>query len=99
MHISAATVNDRIMRLPLLAPDRLTGRWRQARTDESQTPIAYLEACVTCWYRTVTLGYNSEAVLRLLRKRGWARTTFYRSVEIGAERIAGYLNNRGVAVR
>ena len=38
-------------------------------------------------------------VRALLRKRGWSRTTFYRSVDTGAERIASYLNARGVAVR
>jgi len=38
-------------------------------------------------------------VRALLRKRGWSRTTFYRSVETGADRIASYLNARAVAVR
>jgi hypothetical protein len=38
-------------------------------------------------------------VRSLLRKRGWSRTTLYRSVETGAERIAVWLNKRGVAVR
>jgi len=35
-------------------------------------------------------------VRALLRKRGWSRTTFYRSVESGVERIAVYLNAHGV---
>jgi len=38
-------------------------------------------------------------VRALLRKRGWSRTTFYRSVETGADRIASYLNTRAVTVR
>jgi len=33
-----------------------------------------------------------------MRKRGWSRSTFYRSVDTGAERIAARINARGIAV-
>jgi hypothetical protein len=35
----------------------------------------------------------------LLAKRGWSRSTFYRSVDRGSARIAEYLNARSVTVR
>ena len=38
-------------------------------------------------------------VRRLLRKRGWSRSTFYRTVDSGSARIADHLNARTVAVR
>ena len=44
------------------------------------------------------VGYG-RPLRALMRKRGWSRSTFYRSVEYGAERIAGHLNAHGVAVR
>jgi hypothetical protein len=40
-----------------------------------------------------------RSLSRFLRKRNWSRTTFLRAVETGAERIADYLNSRGVQVR
>ena len=40
-----------------------------------------------------------RAPRQMMRKRGWARTTFYRSVDTGAGRIVAYLNARGVTVR
>ncbi len=36
---------------------------------------------------------------RMLRKRGWSRSTFYRCVDGGSKRIADYLNQRSVTVR
>ena len=36
---------------------------------------------------------------RMLRKRGWSRSTFYRCVDSGSKRIADYLNQRSVTVR
>ncbi len=36
---------------------------------------------------------------RMLRQRGWSRSTFYRCVDSGSKRIADYLNQRSVTVR
>ena len=36
---------------------------------------------------------------RMLRKRGWSRSTFYRCVDGGSKRNADYLNQRSVTVR
>lgn len=52
--------------------------------------------CLLAWGFCVAYGRPLRA---LMRKRGWSRSTFYRSVETGAERIAVHLNARGVVVR
>ena len=44
------------------------------------------------------VGYG-RPLRRLLRKRGWSRSTFYRAVDSGSARIAAYLNARGATVR
>jgi hypothetical protein len=38
-------------------------------------------------------------VRKVLARRGWSRTTFYRKLDSGAARIAAILSERGVAVR
>ena len=52
--------------------------------------------CLLAWAACIAFG---RPLARELRKRGWARSTFLRRAESGAERIAGYLNERGVLVR
>ena len=36
---------------------------------------------------------------RMMRQRGWSRTTFYKAVDTGSGRIADHLNKRAVMVR
>ena len=36
---------------------------------------------------------------RMLRQKGWSRTTFYKAVDNGSQRIADHLNKRAVMVR
>ncbi len=52
--------------------------------------------CLGVWALAVARGIP---VRRVLRRRGWAPSTFYRRVDSGAVRIAGILGQRGVAVR
>ncbi len=52
--------------------------------------------CLLAWGFCVAYG---KPLRRLMRQRGWSRSTFYRSVKSGAERIADYLNQRSVTVR
>ena len=52
--------------------------------------------CLAAWSMAVARGIP---VRRVLRKRGWNASTFYRGVRAGSARIAGILAERGVAVR
>jgi hypothetical protein len=47
------------------------------------------------WGFSVAYG---RPVRRMLRKRGWSRSTFYRYVDTGSGRIADHLNARSVTV-
>jgi hypothetical protein len=38
-------------------------------------------------------------VRKVLRQRGWSKSTFYRKLDGGAARIAAILGERGVVVR
>ncbi len=52
--------------------------------------------CLAAWALAAASGLPLRKVLR---KRGWSRTTFYRKIDAGAARIAVILAERGVAVR
>ena len=52
--------------------------------------------CLLAWAFTVAYG---RSLRRLMHTRGWSRSSFYRSVEDGAERIASHLNRQGAKVR
>ena len=52
--------------------------------------------CLLAWAFHVAYG---KPLRRLMQRRGWSRSTFYRAVESGSARIADHLNVRAVAVR
>ena len=52
--------------------------------------------CLGVWALAAARGIP---VRKVLARRGWSRTTFYRKLDSGAARIAAILSERGVAVR
>ena len=42
---------------------------------------------------------SGTPVRKVLRQRGWSKSTFYRKVDSGSAHIAAILGERGVAVR
>lgn len=52
--------------------------------------------CLAGWALAAARGIP---VCKVLSKRGWSRTTFYRKVDRGAAHIAAILAERGVVVR
>ena len=52
--------------------------------------------CLLAWAFTVAYG---RSLRQLMRTRGWSRSSFYRSVEDGAARIASHLNRHDAKVR
>ena len=52
--------------------------------------------CLMAWALSTAYG---RSLRRLLAAKRWSRSTFYRRVDTGAERIAAELNRRGVPVR
>lgn len=52
--------------------------------------------CMREWVAAKVSGYPLR---KLLRRKGWSRTTFYRVVSKAASRIAAHLNAQGVQLR
>ena len=71
-----------------------------SRMEEAQGWLLLIEEgerrCLAVWALAAARGIP---VRKVLRQRGWSRTTFYRKVDGGSAHIAAILSERGVAVR
>lgn len=56
------------------------------------------QRCLVAWAK-LKAKPRRASLRKLMRRTGWSRSTFHRRRDQGAERIADYLNSRGVAVR
>ena len=52
--------------------------------------------CLAAWALAAARGIS---IRKVLRQRGWSRSTVYRKLDSGAAHIAVVLGQRGVAVR
>ena len=83
----------------------------RARSKGGVTPLRFREwkkrRAGYCWSRKASGGVSASGlwlrpripVRKVLRQRGWSKSTFYRKVDGGAVHIAAILGERGVAVR
>ena len=71
-----------------------------SRKEEAQGWLLLVEdgerRCLGVWALAAARGIP---VRKVLRQRGWSKSTFYRKVDRGAVHIAAILGERGVAVR
>ena len=71
-----------------------------SRMEEAQGWLLLVEEgerrCLGVWALAVARGIP---VRKVLRQRGWSKSTFYRKVDNGSVHIAAILGERGVAVR
>jgi hypothetical protein len=58
--------------------------------------IIRLRRCLATWALAAARGVP---VRKVLRQRGWSKSTFYRKLDGGAALIAAILGERGVVVR
>jgi hypothetical protein len=56
------------------------------------------QRCLVAWAK-LKAKPRRASLRKLMRRRGWSRSTFDRRRDSGAARIADYLNSHGVAVR
>jgi uncharacterized protein DUF6362 len=75
-----------------------------SRYEETITWLAILkdhpgeQRCLVAWAKLKATPRRAS-LRKLMRRTGWARSTFHRRRDSGAARIAEFLNSRGVAVR